>query len=445
MLTPRDAAFILACMGALSTGSQAGSIFKSKEAVLKNSTVAPMAPPLEKDTIPFAPTTTNNNSNSGIPQPTGSLPTSPLKGVPYPLLPEKPLPPRDNSVPSPQNWIEQPQPSTREERLNLGCGYVFQEESWHPFSGKHLFEAHYKSRDFPQCKVYSTPIQEIKVLADIQSPDRLSVKILDKKDKRWKVPEDILPRTKVEKNINREKANFAIQSPRSESFFGLKVFRKQGDDTLFSTEGSELIFEDEYLEISTAIPEKAKIYGFGEIVDTFERDAKNTTQVLFTREAIANSKENLYGSHPFHMQVLPGGRAHGILLISSNPMEIKMEKGFITYRVLGGILEFLIFNGPTPHDVIKQYSEAIGRPSLPPYWSLGFHQGGAYRSLLDIKNVIKQYEVNGIPLETVWGDLECVFIVLIFLILLFCPISINPFLIFSPLPFSLYIYIFLIL
>lgn len=40
----------------------------------------------------------------------------------------------------------------------------------------------------------------------------------------------------------------------------------------------------------------------------------------------------------------------------------------VTYRTIGGGLDFFLFTGPEPETVVKQYTEVIGRTMMPPYW-----------------------------------------------------------------------------
>lgn len=55
-------------------------------------------------------------------------------------------------------------------------------------------------------------------------------------------------------------------------------------------------------------------------------------------------------------------------------MDVMLEGDTLTWRVIGGMLDLYILMGPTPAAVLDQLTRVIGRPALPPYWSLGFHQ-----------------------------------------------------------------------
>jgi alpha-glucosidase (family GH31 glycosyl hydrolase) len=85
--------------------------------------------------------------------------------------------------------------------------------------------------------------------------------------------------------------------------------------------------------------------------------------------------QNLYGSHPFHMEVqASNGAAHGVFMRSSNGMDVLLGTNALTYKIVGGILDLTVLVGPTPTAVVAQYHRLIGTPHMPPLWSLGFHQ-----------------------------------------------------------------------
>ena len=69
-----------------------------------------------------------------------------------------------------------------------------------------------------------------------------------------------------------------------------------------------------------------------------------------------------------------GGEAYGLLLLSSNGIEVAITQTRLQLRAIGGVLDLYFFTGPTPLEVISQLTAIVGRPLLPPYWSLGLMQ-----------------------------------------------------------------------
>lgn len=44
---------------------------------------------------------------------------------------------------------------------------------------------------------------------------------------------------------------------------------------------------------------------------------------------------------------------------------------------------------------------------MPPFWSLGFHQcRWGYKNVSYLEDVIKGYESNNLPFDTIWSDID---------------------------------------
>ena len=88
----------------------------------------------------------------------------------------------------------------------------------------------------------------------------------------------------------------------------------------------------------------------------------------------------------------------------------------MTYRTIGGNLDFFVFLGPKPEEVVKQYTSLIGRTMMPAYWyyilhlifdflikappfrSLGFQISRyGYNGTSEIRDVVERTRNAGIP------------------------------------------------
>lgn len=123
------------------------------------------------------------------------------------------------------------------------------------------------------------------------------------------------------------------------------------------------MLKDQYLEISSALPASSRLYGLGESTSTtgllLPRDGRPHT--LWNHDSpAAYPGVNMYGSWPMLLDVRAGGLAHGVLLMNSNGMDIALGEDRVTWRAIGGVLDFYVFLGPTPNDVVDQLTQVVG-------------------------------------------------------------------------------------
>lgn len=175
---------------------------------------------------------------------------------------------------------------------------------------------------------------------------------------------------------------------------------------IFITLFLSVTFEDQYLQIGTQLPSNPNIYGLGEHVCPL-RLTSGQTYTMWNFDTATPVNLNLYGSHPFYLDLRSSGLAHGVFLRNSNGMDVSLNDQSLSYKVIGGILDFYFFLGPQPEAVIEQYQEVIGHPALPPYWALGFHQSRyGYPNVETLEAVVGNYSSNKLPLDTMWTDID---------------------------------------
>jgi alpha-glucosidase (family GH31 glycosyl hydrolase) len=104
------------------------------------------------------------------------------------------------------------------------------------------------------------------------------------------------------------------------------------------------------------------------------------------------------------------GSAYGILFNNTGPLEFQLleNSNLLIVKSLSTVgWDFSIFAGPTPADVMQQYTSVDGlRPVLPPPWALGLHicrdtaKDNETLAAEDALYFIEEATVNGLPYES---------------------------------------------
>ncbi|KAI2783821.1 glycoside hydrolase family 31 protein [Daldinia loculata] len=284
------------------------------------------------------------------------------------------------------------------------------------------------------CNVYGTDIEALSLTVEYQAVDRLHVEILPRyvgtENYTWFIlPEELIPKPQIEENFDSSDSDLEFAWS-NEPTFSFKVTRRSTSDVLFTTEGSQLVYENQFIEFGSSLPENYNLYGLGEVIHGF-RLGNNFTRTFFAADVGDNIDANIYGNHPIYLdtryfEVDKGTGAltyapdatdkstqyksytHGVFQRSAHIQEVLLRETNITWRALGGSIDLYFYEGPTQDKITKSYQKsAIGLPAMQQYWTFGYHQcRWGYNNWTDLQNVIDNFAKSEIPLETIWSDID---------------------------------------
>jgi alpha-glucosidase len=139
------------------------------------------------------------------------------------------------------------------------------------------------------CNVYGTDIEFLNLTVEYQSADRLSVQIMPAHIDASNATQYFLPQGPVlDPTVDPEAGSSSLANDlrfvwRNDPTFSFSIYRKSTGDTVFSTAGSKIVFENQFLEFASPLPENYNLYGLGETIHSF-RLGNNYTKTMYNAD-----------------------------------------------------------------------------------------------------------------------------------------------------------------
>lgn len=282
------------------------------------------------------------------------------------------------------------------------------------------------------CDVYGTDVDFLSLTVEYQSSDRLHVEItptyVDSSNSSWFVlPEALVPRPTIDADAETNSIDNDLSFVWSNvPTFSFTIIRQSTGDVLFSSAGTKLVFENQFVEFASSLPANYNLYGLGEVIHGL-RMGNNLTRTFYAADTGDPIDYNIYGDHSFYLDTryyevdqttgnltyIANGTdtsvhyvsySHGVYLRNAHGQEVLLRPSNITWRTLGGSIDLYFYSGPTQDKVTRAYQKSsIGLPAMQQYYSFGYHQcRWGYKNWSMLQDVVDSFARFGIPLETIW-------------------------------------------
>ncbi len=150
------------------------------------------------------------------------------------------------------------------------------------------------------------------------------------------------------------------------------------------------------------------VYGLGEQIRGINKRGWQYVSWNYDNPNHHEDARSLYGSHNFI--IISGKQTFGAFFDYAGEIEFdigytKRSEMKITPKTSDHIV--YIITGDNEKDIVKQFRGLIGRSYIPPFWAFGYGQSRwGYKNEQDIREVAEQYKAAGIPLDSIYLDID---------------------------------------
>jgi alpha-glucosidase len=121
------------------------------------------------------------------------------------------------------------------------------------------------------------------------------------------------------------------------------------------------------------------------------------------------STDPLYKTIPFFLAMRPGV-AYGLFLDNTYRSNFdfgKEARDLYSFGSDGGALDYYFFYGPNPKHIIEQFTQLVGRTSLPPLFALGYQQCRySYYPQSQVEEIAAEFRQRKIPADVIYLDID---------------------------------------
>src|SRR3954469_8134158 len=185
----------------------------------------------------------------------------------------------------------------------------------------------------------------------------------------------------------------------------------QTGEAIFDDRGGGVRWESGAFEWRIHMPRGSTYYGCGERTGLLERGGRRYTSWVTDRfEGQSPSTDEMYVAVPLCVALDASGHCSALFVNTTwrSALDLTaLESEMCAIEAEGPQLEVVLIDGPQPAVVMERFSALVGRPLLPPRWSLGYIQSRwSYPSESCVRELADEFRSRRIPIDAIVLDID---------------------------------------